>query len=107
MENFKNELLVIIELKIELSPFIYAVLDDTIELISNSKFNDLPFVDFYTHDQLIQVSLRHFVSSAKSLLLTLIPDSAIVFRGIPLKDYYYRKDNMLSQLSQLSVPNSL
>lgn len=105
MENLKEDLLVIIAQKIELSALVYAIVDDTVDLVMNSKTNDIPWIDLYTHDQLIQMSVQHFVSSAKSLLLTLIPDSVIVFRGVPLKDYYYRRDEWLSQLSQLSVPN--
>jgi len=105
MENLKEDLLVIIAQKIELSPLVFAIVDETVDVVMNSKTNDIPWIDLYPHDQLIRLALQRFVSSAKLLLLALIPDSVIVFRGVPLKDYYYRRDEWLSQLSLLNDSN--
>lgn len=103
MKNLKNDVRKVLCGSIVMNPFFEVCLDEVISLMLNSAVNGINFTDHYTHEELINLSVREFVSNATILLKSSSSDQSFVFRGIQLRDYSKGRDDLLSQLSLLNA----
>lgn len=102
MTDYNLTLKKLVEETIGLNPLFEACIDSTIESMLKSNVNGILFKDHYTHPEFVKICLAEFVSNASSLLKAADPASGIFFRNVPLSIYSHRKEELLSQLCQLS-----
>ena len=82
------------------NPFLLACLDETIELKLNSTFNDIPFHQYYSAEELMKQILEDWKSTANSFQLLSNPNIKIVFRQVPVPDLEER-EKLSIELSEL------
>lgn len=105
MENLRSKALELISQKVELNPFVLAVIDHEIELMAKSKINNTPYLQHYKQHELLDIFLKRFLTTATRLLKPAPLNQSLTFRGIPMAEYWHKRDLLLLQFGQLANPD--
>ncbi len=84
------------------NPFFDVCIDDACMFVRNSNNNGVPIIQIYDSEALFQLVLKQFQSRVQSFLSLPPKDATMIFRGVVLKDFYCRKEELLSQISLLN-----
>lgn len=80
-------------------PLYQAAVIESVERFLNSKFNDVPYLEYYSNEEHNPIMSDTWKQTVELLLKN--TDSSITYKGVSISEYWEIKDELLKQIQNI------